>query len=138
MRVLGVIVFGLLTLLAWALHRVLERSRGVHSCRARRSARSWSANVFFVIIPGQKKMVEAMRAGELPDPIDGKRGKQRSVHNNYFTLPVLFIMISNHYASTYASRVRLGDPCADCRRRESASGIFSIAGTKACWRGSIP
>jgi uncharacterized membrane protein len=60
------------------------------------------ANVFFVIIPGQKKMVDAMRAGRLPDPIYGVRGKQRSVHNNYFTLPVLFIMISNHYASTFS------------------------------------
>jgi uncharacterized membrane protein len=42
-----------------------------------------------------------MRVGQLPDPIYGKRGKQRSVHNNYFTLPVIFIMISNHYAATY-------------------------------------
>jgi uncharacterized membrane protein len=45
-----------------------------------------------------------MRAGQLPDPAHGRRGKQRSVHNNYFTLPVLFIMISNHYASTYSHR----------------------------------
>jgi uncharacterized membrane protein len=43
-----------------------------------------------------------MRAGGAPNPEDAKRAKQRSVHNNYFTLPVLFIMISNHYASTYA------------------------------------
>jgi uncharacterized membrane protein len=61
-----------------------------------------AANVFFVIIPAQKKMVTAMRAGGLPDPADGKRGKQRSVHNNYFTLPVVFIMLSNHYASTFS------------------------------------
>jgi len=60
------------------------------------------ANVFFVIIPGQKRMVAAMRAGQSPNPADGKRGKQRSVHNNYFTLPVLFTMISNHYPLTYA------------------------------------
>jgi len=46
-------------------------------------------------------MVDAMRAGQTPDPIYGKRGKQRSVHNNYFTLPVLFIMISNHYPVTF-------------------------------------
>jgi uncharacterized membrane protein len=59
------------------------------------------ANVFFVILPGQKRVVEAMRAGKLPNPIDGKRAKQRSVHNNYFTLPVIFIMISNHYPMTY-------------------------------------
>ena len=61
-----------------------------------------SANVFFVIIPGQKKMVAALSKGEVPDPIYGKRGKQRSVHNTYFTLPVVFAMLSNHYASTYS------------------------------------
>jgi len=42
-----------------------------------------------------------MRAGKLPNPVDGLRGKQRSIHNNYFTLPVVFIMISNHYSETY-------------------------------------
>ncbi|MFC5475878.1 urate hydroxylase PuuD [Paraherbaspirillum soli] len=59
-------------------------------------------NVLMVIIPGQRKLVEAMRQGKSPDPIYGKKAKQRSVHNNYFTLPVLFIMISNHYAMTYS------------------------------------
>ncbi len=59
------------------------------------------ANVFFVIIPGQKKMVASIKAGETPDPIHGIRGKQRSVHNTFFTLPVLFVMISNHYALSY-------------------------------------
>ncbi|MBD8529084.1 MULTISPECIES: urate hydroxylase PuuD [unclassified Massilia] len=59
------------------------------------------ANVAHVIIPGQRKMVNAMMAGQKPDPVYGIRAKQRSVHNNYFTLPVLFLMISNHYAMTY-------------------------------------
>lgn len=59
------------------------------------------ANVFFVIIPGQRRMVEAAARGERPDPQHGLRGKQRSVHNTYFTLPVLFVMTSNHYAMTY-------------------------------------
>jgi uncharacterized membrane protein len=54
-----------------------------------------------LIIPGQRKMVNAMMAGQKPDPVHGLKAKQRSVHNNYFTLPVLFIMISNHYAMTY-------------------------------------
>jgi len=58
-------------------------------------------NVLMMIIPGQRKLVDAMKAGKSPDPIYGIRAKQRSVHNNYFTLPVLFIMISNHYAMTY-------------------------------------
>jgi uncharacterized membrane protein len=59
------------------------------------------ANVAMLIIPGQRKMVNAMLAGQKPDPVHGIKAKQRSVHNNYFTLPVLFIMISNHYAMTY-------------------------------------
>jgi len=59
------------------------------------------ANVFFIIIPGQKKMIASIEAGNTPDPIHGILGKQRSVHNTYFTLPVLFVMISNHYALSY-------------------------------------
>ena len=61
-----------------------------------------SANVFFVIIPGQKRMVAALARGEAPDPLPGLRGKQRSVHNTYFTLPVVFAMLSIHYAAAYA------------------------------------
>jgi len=56
-----------------------------------------SANVLFWIIPGQKKMVAKLQAGEEVDPLPGIIGKQRSVHNTYFTLPVLFAMLSNHY-----------------------------------------
>lgn len=62
------------------------------------------ANVFFVIIPGQRAMVQAKRDGRPPDPDSGLRGKMRSVHNTYFTLPVLFTMISNHYAITFGGR----------------------------------
>jgi uncharacterized membrane protein len=61
------------------------------------------ANVFFVIIPGQREMVRAQQEGRAPDPLPGLHGKQRSVHNTYFTLPVLFAMISNHYAMTYGA-----------------------------------
>jgi uncharacterized membrane protein len=68
-------------------------------------ATSMSANVFFWIIPGQRKVVAAMTATEKVPPgslaIHGKRGKQRSVHNTYFTLPVLFAMLSNHYSFLY-------------------------------------
>lgn len=60
------------------------------------------ANVFFVIIPGQKKIVAAAESGEAPDPGLGVRAKLRSVHNTYFTLPVLFVMTSNHFAMTYS------------------------------------
>jgi uncharacterized membrane protein len=68
-------------------------------------ATAMSANVFFWIIPGQRKVVAAMTSGKPYDgkalAIHGKRGKQRSVHNTYFTLPVLFAMLSNHYRFTY-------------------------------------
>jgi uncharacterized membrane protein len=60
-----------------------------------------AANVFFVIIPGQRALVAATAAGREPDPGPGIRGKQRSVHNNYLTLPVLFAMISQHFPFTY-------------------------------------
>jgi uncharacterized membrane protein len=59
------------------------------------------ANVAMVIIPGQRRMLAQIRAGQDPDPRPGRLGKMRSVHNTYLTLPVLFIMISNHYPMTY-------------------------------------
>lgn len=64
-------------------------------------ATSMSANVFFWIIPGQRKVVAAIQNNQPVDAIHGKRGKQRSVHNTYFTLPVLFAMLSGHYSFTY-------------------------------------
>ena len=67
-------------------------------------ATSMSANVFFWIIPGQRTVVRALKNGDPVDPIHGKRGKQRSVHNTYFTLPVLFAMLSNHYGWLYNHR----------------------------------
>jgi uncharacterized membrane protein len=59
------------------------------------------ANVLFVIIPGQRELVAAKLAGRQPDPTPGLRGKHRSIHNNYLTLPVLFAMMSNHFPMTY-------------------------------------
>ncbi|HYJ53040.1 MAG TPA: urate hydroxylase PuuD [Allosphingosinicella sp.] len=61
------------------------------------------ANVFIIIIPNQKKVVADLVAGRTPDPALGAAAKQRSLHNNYMTLPVLFIMISNHYPMTYGA-----------------------------------
>ena len=60
-----------------------------------------AANVFFVIIPGQRALVAATAAAREPDAGPGIRGKQRSVHNNYLTLPVLFAMLSQHFPFTY-------------------------------------
>jgi uncharacterized membrane protein len=62
------------------------------------------ANVFATIIPNQKKIVAALLRGETPDPQLGEAGKQRSVHNNYLTLPVVVLMISNHYPLLFATR----------------------------------
>jgi len=63
-----------------------------------------AANVFFVIIPAQKAMVAAARKGLLPDPQKGKNALFRSIHNNYLTLPVLFVMVSNHFPSTFSNQ----------------------------------
>ena len=62
-----------------------------------------SANVFFIIIPNQEKVVASLKAGEAPDPALGAQAKQRSTHNNYLTLPILFLMLSNHYPLAFAT-----------------------------------
>ena len=67
-------------------------------------ATTMSGNVFFWIIPGQRENVALLRQGKPVNPIHGQRGKQRSVHNTYFTLPVLFAMLSNHYSFTYTHK----------------------------------
>ncbi len=97
---LGAVLFGLVTFLAWGLCE-LYSGRGAFIHYGAVLGTIMVANVFFVIIPGQRKMVEAAGRGEAPDPADGIRAKQRSVHNTYFTLPVLFVMTSNHYAMTF-------------------------------------
>lgn len=60
-----------------------------------------AANVFFWIIPGQRLMVAYLARGETPDPAPGKRGKQRSAHNTYFTLPVIFAMLGGHFGMLF-------------------------------------
>ncbi len=67
-------------------------------------ATAMSANVFFWIIPGQRTVMAQMKAGQPVDPVHGQRGKQRSVHNTYFTLPVLIAMLSNHYGFLYGAK----------------------------------
>ncbi|MGL4727337.1 MAG: urate hydroxylase PuuD [Bosea sp. (in: a-proteobacteria)] len=62
-----------------------------------------SANVFMVIIPGQKKIIASLMAGETPDPALGARAKTRSKHNNYLTLPTVFLMLSGHYPMVWSS-----------------------------------
>jgi uncharacterized membrane protein len=99
--VLGIIMYLFIVLVAFVLSRLLS-GRAAYIHVGAMMGTMMVGNVLMLIIPGQRKMVDAMLAGQSPDPIHGQKAKQRSVHNNYFTLPVLFIMISNHYAMTYS------------------------------------
>jgi uncharacterized membrane protein len=98
---LAAILYGLVALAAWVLFQLFS-ARGAFLHVGAMMGTIMAANVFFHIIPGQKRVVAQMRAGETPDAEPGIIGKQRSVHNTFFTLPVLFIMISNHYPMTYS------------------------------------
>ena len=90
------VLFGFIILAAYGFGLVFsDRAAFLHV--GAMIATMMSANVFMVIIPNQKKVVAALAAGETPDPALGKAAKLRSTHNNYLTLPVLFMMISNHY-----------------------------------------
>ena len=101
-NLLAAVIFILISFAAWALFQIFSaRAAYLHVGAIMGSI--MAANVFFHIIPGQKKVVAQIRAGETPDSEPGIIGKQRSVHNTYFTLPVLFIMISNHYPMTYSN-----------------------------------
>ena len=101
-RVLGAIWFLFLVAMAWLLNMVFN-ARGAYLHVGAILGTAMVANVFVVIIPNQRKVVAALVAGQVPDPALGKAAKQRSVHNNYMTLPVLFIMISHHYPMTYGA-----------------------------------
>ena len=90
------IVFALILAAAWIYTHIFSaRSALVHVGAL--AGTFMAANVFAVIVPNQKKIVAALRAGEKPDPRHGEVGKQRSVHNTYLTLPVLVLMVSGHY-----------------------------------------
>lgn len=99
---LAAIVFVFVMVCNYALHHLFS-ARGAYIHVGAMLGTMMSANVFFHIIPGQKRMVDQIRAGREVDTMPGIIGKQRSVHNTYFTLPVLFIMISNHYPMTYGN-----------------------------------
>ncbi|MBC7602947.1 MAG: urate hydroxylase PuuD [Ramlibacter sp.] len=100
-KIVGALVFVLVCFASWlACH--LFAGRAAFLLVGAMIATAMSANVFFWIIPGQKKVVASIKANEPVDPIHGKRGKQRSVHNTYFTLPVIFAMLSNHYSFTWS------------------------------------
>ncbi|MES2090144.1 MAG: urate hydroxylase PuuD [Pseudomonadota bacterium] len=97
----GALVAVIVVAASWAACQLFA-GRAAFLLVAAMMATTMSANVFFWIIPGQRKVVAAMKAGQPVDPVHGLRGKQRSVHNTYFGLPVLFGMLSNHYPWTYS------------------------------------
>lgn len=101
-RLLGAIWFAFLVGLAVLLDGVFS-SKGAYIHIGALIGTVMAANVFVVIIPNQKRVVSALVKGEVPDPALGAQAKQRSVHNNYMTLPVLFIMISQHHPMTYGA-----------------------------------
>jgi len=95
--------FAFLVALAWGF-TLLFSGRGMMMQLGALIGTMMVANVFLVIIPNQKKVVADLIAGRRPDPRLGAQAKQRSLHNNYLTLPVIFTMIANHYPLAFASR----------------------------------
>ena len=101
--IVGVLVFGFVVVASWlACH--FFAGRAAFLMAGAMIATAMSANVFFWIIPGQRTVIAQMKAGQPVDPVHGQRAKQRSVHNTYFTLPVLVAMLSNHYGWLYQGR----------------------------------
>jgi uncharacterized membrane protein len=100
---LATVVGLLLSVAAWGLCQLFS-GRGAFIHFGAMLGTIMVANVFFVIIPNQRKTVQALSEGREPDAKLGQKGKLRSVHNTYFTLPVLFTMISNHYAVTFGGK----------------------------------
>jgi uncharacterized membrane protein len=100
--VVGVLVVALIVFASW-LACQLFAGRAAFLIVGAIMATAMTANVAMVIIPGQRKVVAALREGRPVDPVHGQRGKQRSVHNTYFTLPVVVAMLSNHYGFAFAS-----------------------------------
>ncbi len=101
--IVGGCVFVLIVFASW-LSCHLFAGRAAFLLVGAMVATTMSGNVLFWIIPGQRKVIAAIKAGEPVDPVHGQRGKQRSVHNTFFTLPVLFAMMSNHYGFTYGAK----------------------------------
>ncbi|HCA15027.1 MAG TPA: cysteine desulfurase, partial [Alphaproteobacteria bacterium] len=101
-NVLALAGFVFIVALAWAFTQMFS-ARGAFVQIGVTIGTIMVANVAMVIIPGQKKVVAALVAGDDPDPRYGARGKQRSLHNNYLTLPVIFVMIGGHYPAIFAT-----------------------------------
>ena len=99
---LAILLLAFITALAWGLEQIFS-ARAAYMQVGALIGSCMAANVFFVIMPGQRALVAAVEKGEAPDPKYAVASKIRSVHNNYLTLPVIFLMISNHYPMTYGN-----------------------------------
>ncbi|MFZ8884692.1 MAG: urate hydroxylase PuuD, partial [Litorivicinaceae bacterium] len=100
LRLLGILVYAVVILAAYGYSEVFSSRAALLHVGA--MVATWmTGNVFFIIIPNQKKVVASLQQGKTPDPALGQQAKQRSTHNNYLTLPVLFMMLSNHYPMTF-------------------------------------
>jgi uncharacterized membrane protein len=99
---LSAVLFVFIVALAYGFQQVFS-GRGALIHIGAVMATIMSANVFMIIIPGQRKIIAALTSGQTPDPALGKRAKVRSTHNNYLTLPVVFLMLSNHYPMFYGT-----------------------------------
>ena len=102
-NLLFAVLFIFVVAVGWGFTQIFS-GRGAFIHTGALIATIMTANVFFVIMPNQRKTVAALTAGETPDPVWGKQAKQRSTHNNYITLPVIFMMLSNHYPLAFATK----------------------------------
>ncbi|HHI71413.1 MAG TPA: cysteine desulfurase [Rhodobacteraceae bacterium] len=100
---LMVLLYIILVAMAWGYTQVFTGRAALLHLGAF-TASIMTGNVFFIIMPNQRVVVADLRAGRTPDPKYGKIAKQRSTHNNYLTLPVIFLMLSNHYPLAFASQ----------------------------------
>ncbi len=99
---LMLVLYAMLVTLSWGFHQIFTgRAAFIHLGAI--TATIMSANVFMVIIPNQKIVVADLRAGRTPDAKYGRIAKLRSTHNNYLTLPVIFLMLSGHYPLAFAT-----------------------------------
>lgn len=99
---LMLVLFALLVVMAWGYDRIFTGRAALLHLGAF-TATIMTANVFFQIMPNQRIVVADLKAGRKPDPKYGKIAKLRSTHNNYLTLPVVFLMLSNHYPLAFAT-----------------------------------
>ena len=99
---LMLLLFGILVVMAWGYDQVFTGRAALLHLGAF-TATIMTANVFFIIMPNQRVVVADLKAGRTPDPKYGKIAKLRSTHNNYLTLPVIFLMLSNHYPLAFGT-----------------------------------